>query len=57
MMRPLLVCFQGKKKVHPQYDGQVSLKCKLNRLFVNYNAEICYSIISKLAWTPRAAFP
>jgi len=29
---------EGKKKTHPKYTGEIAIKAKLNKLFVNYNA-------------------
>jgi hypothetical protein len=43
------VLIEGKKKTHPKYTGEVSIKSRVNRLFINFDAEFAFRIIYRLA--------
>ena len=45
----------GKKKLHPEYIGQLEIQVKGEKLIVNYDAEAAYYLIGKIAWTEKYA--
>jgi len=42
------ILIEGKKKTHPKYTGEITVKSRVNKLFINYNAEFVYDVLSRL---------
>ncbi len=47
---PIMIRLSGKKKLHPNYTGELEIDVGINQLLINFNAELLYAIIHKMTF-------